>query len=104
MSVIFVYVTVPSVAEAEKIAAAVVGEKLAACANILPGLRAFYRWQGRVETAGETALVFKTRAAAFDALEARVKAMHSYDVPCIVAWPCTAGHAPYLAWVGAETE
>jgi periplasmic divalent cation tolerance protein len=98
-----VYMTASSAEEAEKIAAALVEERLAACVNILGGIRSVYRWQGEVQRDDEVALVAKTRAALFDALAARVRALHSYDVPCIVAWPIEAGNPAYLAWIGAET-
>ena len=99
-----VYMTASSAEEAETIAAALVGERLAACVNILGAIRSVYRWNGAVQNDAELALVAKTRAALFDALAARVKALHSYEVPCIVAWPIEAGDSAYLAWIGAETR
>jgi periplasmic divalent cation tolerance protein len=98
-----VYMTASSMEEAETIAEALVGERLAACVNILGAVRSVYRWQGAVRRDGEIALVAKTRAAMFDMLAARVRALHSYETPCIVAWPIAAGDAAYLAWLGAET-
>lgn len=98
-----VYMTAPSLEEAESIAEALVGERLAACVNILGAVRSVYRWQGAVRRGGEVALVAKTRAAMFDMLAARVRALHSDETPCIVAWPIAAGDAAYLAWLGAET-
>jgi len=97
--VLSVYVTAASRDEADKIAGAVVEERLAACANIFPGVQSVYRWQGKVERAEECALVIKTTAEGFAALEARVKELHSYECPCIVAWPVVAGNAEYLEWV-----
>ncbi len=98
-----VYMTASSADEAETIARALVEDGLAACVNILGPIRSVYRWQGKVADAAEVALVAKTRSALFDALAARVRALHSYETPCIVAWPIEAGDAAYLAWIGAET-
>ncbi len=103
-SFIFAYVTASSADEAYGISRAIVEERLAACANVLPGMRSVYHWQGRIEEADETVILFKTRADLFDALSARVTALHSYETPCIVALPVTAGSAPYLEWLAAETE
>ncbi len=99
----FVYVMAASPAEARRIGRAAVGERLAACANILPGLRSIYWWEGKVAEGRETVLVLKTRAARLDALIARVRALHSYECPAIVALPIVAGSKPYLDWIAAET-
>ncbi|HWP34540.1 MAG TPA: divalent-cation tolerance protein CutA [Thermodesulfobacteriota bacterium] len=96
-------VTVPSTADGERIARALVDERLAACVNVVPGLRSVYRWQGAVETADEALLVIKTTAAAFEALAARVRALHPYSLPEIIALPLAAGLAAYLAWVDEGT-
>jgi periplasmic divalent cation tolerance protein len=101
---ISVYITVPTQEMADKIARTLVEEQLAACVSITPGVRSIYRWQGKVETSDEIALVAKTRASLFALLEKRVKELHSYECPCIVAWPIKQGHRPYLEWIEAETE
>ena len=103
MDMIFVYMTVPTPDEAHRIGRILVEERLAACANLLPGMTSIYRWQGKVEQAGEVVVIGKTRADLFDRLEARVKELHGYDCPCIVALPLSRGHAPYLDWIAAET-
>ena len=90
-------------AEAEAIAAALVSDRLAACVNIMPGVRSVYRWQGKVETGNEVALIAKSRQSLFAAIEARVKSLASYECPCIVAWPIVEGHQPYLDWLRDET-
>jgi len=100
---ITVFVTCPDSGTAESIARAVVAEGLAACANLLPGMRSIYRWQGAVEEATEVVLLLKSRRDLFDRLERRIRDLHPYDVPCIVAWPIIAGHKPYLEWLTAET-
>jgi periplasmic divalent cation tolerance protein len=100
---ISVYIVAADMAEAEGIAEVLVAERLAACVNILGGVRSIYRWQGAVERSDEVAMIAKTTDAVFDALAARVRALHSYDTPAIVAWPIVAGDAAYLAWIEAET-
>jgi periplasmic divalent cation tolerance protein len=94
-----VLMTAPTAEIAADIARAVVGEGLAACVNIVPGVRSIYRWQGEVCDDAEVLCVIKTRADRFEALRARVVALHPYEVPEIVAVPLEAGHAPYLAWI-----
>lgn len=98
-----VYVTTPDRETARTIATALVAEGIAACANILPGMESVYRWQGAVERAEECVLILKCRAAGFEALSARVRALHPYQVPCIVALPITAGLPDYLAWLADES-
>ncbi len=98
-----VYVTTPDRAIARAIAQDVVVSGLAACANILPGMESVYRWQGKVERADETVLILKCVAAGFDALAARVRSLHPYEVPCIIALPVTEGTPDYLAWLVQES-
>ncbi len=103
MPAIFIYVTVPSEAEAQKIAAAVVTDRLAACANIIPAMKSLYHWQGRIEQRDETIVIFKTRDTLLQAVEARVKGLHSDTTPCIVALPLTGGNDDFIQWIFAET-
>ncbi len=98
-----IYVTTSSLEEATAIGRALVDERLAACANILPGLTSIYRWEGALTEDSECALIAKTTSACTDALIARVKALHSYDCPCIVALPITAGNPAFLEWIKTET-
>ncbi|MBI1272520.1 MAG: divalent cation tolerance protein CutA [Alphaproteobacteria bacterium] len=102
--ILFTYITCKDAAEAEKIAAALVGEKLAACVNILPPITSIYEWQGKVEKGAEVAMVAKTRAGLFEKVAARVRALHSYETPCIVALPVAAGDAAFLDWVRRATS
>ena len=104
MAVCFVYITAGSMDEARTIGRALVDERLAACANILPSVTSVYRWQGAIEYAEEVVLIAKTREALVPRLSDRVAALHSYDCPCVVAMPIVAGHADYLDWISAETE
>lgn len=103
MSVAFVYVTAATPEEAAAIGRDCVGERLAACANVLPGITSIYRWQGKVEEATELALILKTKVELIDALTARIKAIHSYECPCVVALPVAGGNAGFLDWVRQET-
>jgi periplasmic divalent cation tolerance protein len=102
--IVSVYATFPSEEEAKRIGRTLVEERLAACVNILGACHSIYRWQGEIEETGEVAAIFKTRAAAAEALIARLAALHSYDVPAAVAWPIGAGQKAYLDWVEGETE
>ena len=103
MPAAFVYITAESPEQAERIGRALVEERLAACANILPGMRSIYRWKGSVETAGETVLIAKTRTALTEALANRVKELHSYEVPCVVVLPVSDGLPEFLRWIDEET-
>ena len=96
---IVIFVTAGSEAEAEKIARALVEEQLAACVNILSPIRSIYRWQGQVADDREWLLLIKTRAERFAAVESRVKALHSYQVPEVIALPIVAGAEGYLRWL-----
>ncbi len=98
-----IYVTCGSRDEAAKIARAVVGERLAACANIIDGMRSIYWWQGSVSEDDEIVLILKTTAERAGELTERVKQLHSYDVPCVVEIPLAGGNAAYLDWIVAET-
>lgn len=91
--------TAGSQEEAERIARSVVEERLAACVNILPGLRSIYRWRGAVEKAGEILLVIKTNAASLVALESAVRRLHSYEVPEFLVLTPEAAGKPYLEWL-----
>lgn len=99
-----VLVTTPTPERAAEIARAVVEERLAACGNVVPGLRSIYRWEGKLEDEPEALLVLKTTRDRFEALRDRVVALHPYQVPEVVALPVEAGSAPYLAWIAAETR
>jgi periplasmic divalent cation tolerance protein len=99
-----VLVTCPTPERAAEIARALVEERLAACGNVVPGLRSIYRWEGKVQDDAEALLVLKTTRARFEALRERVLALHPYEVPEVIALSVEAGSAPYLAWIAAETS
>jgi len=98
-----VLVTCGSIAEARKIGRNVVEKKLAACANIVPGVESIYRWKGKVERAREVLVVIKTTANRLPELEREVKRLHSYDVPEFIVLPIIAGSRKYLAWLQGST-
>ncbi|MDJ0864524.1 MAG: divalent-cation tolerance protein CutA [Myxococcota bacterium] len=96
--------TAPDAEVAERIARALVEERLVACANLLPNMRSIYRWEGRVEESAEVLLVLKTRADRVAALADRIREIHPYDVPELIALPVEAGLEAYLGWVGEEAR
>ena len=99
-----VYMTTASRDEARKIGRALVEERLAACANVIDGMESVYWWQGKLTEDRETVLIAKTRAELVPALTERVRALHSYTVPCVVALPLMGGNPDYMAWLEAETK
>jgi periplasmic divalent cation tolerance protein len=96
---IVVYVTAGSSQEAEQLAQTLVGERLAACVNRIKSVHSVYRWQGEVEQSDEELLIIKTRKDLFNALEKRVRELHSYSVPEVIALPVVGGSAAYLRWL-----
>jgi len=104
VGVVQVVTTVGGREEADRLAGVLVGERLAACVQVVGPIWSTYWWQGEVETAEEWLCVVKTTEARYAAVEARVKALHSYDVPEITATPVVAGSAEYLGWVAAEAR
>jgi len=99
MSAVTVYAIFADAAEAEGIGETLIAERLAACINILPPVHSIYRWQGEVLRADEVAAIIKTSQVSAEALIARIVELHSYDVPCAVAWPIAAIPAPFAAWI-----
>ncbi|MGC8491317.1 MAG: divalent-cation tolerance protein CutA [Syntrophobacteraceae bacterium] len=99
-----VFVTAGSEEEAAKIGQTLVNERLAACANLVPGIRSIYRWKGKICDEREFLIIIKTRTSKFEALQKRVQELHSYEVPEIISFPVSRGLPQYLAWVLEETE
>ena len=95
--------TCPDAATADKIARALVERRLAACVNILPGLRSFYTWKGACESAEEHLLIIKTLAGVYPDLEQALRTLHPYELPEIIAVPLAAGLPDYLAWIQENT-
>lgn len=103
MSVCFVYITAPDAETARSIGRALVEARLAACANIFDGMTSVYRWEGAIQEETEAVLIAKTREDLVPDLTAKVKAVHSYDCPCVVALPAAGGNTAFLDWIEAET-
>jgi periplasmic divalent cation tolerance protein len=101
---VVVLVTAGSADEAARIGRTLVDERLAACVNVVGPIRSIYRWEGAVEEAAEHLLVIKARRADLGALDARVRALHSYEVPEVLALPVAGGSARYLAWLDEATK
>ena len=99
-----VYVTVGSPAEGDRLARALVEERLAACVNRVGPVHSVYRWQGKIEQSEEELLIIKTRNALFDALEKRVRELHSYSVPEIISAPIVNGSEGYLRWLAEQVS
>ena len=103
MTALICFCTCPDAGVAERIAAALVDERLAACVSVLPGIASIYRWQGKVESATEIPLFIKSTAANYPALEKAIAALHPHEVPEIIALPIAQGLPAYLNWLAAET-
>jgi periplasmic divalent cation tolerance protein len=99
-----VLTSVPDAATGERLARALVEERLAACVNLLPGVRSIYRWQGRLEDSAEVLLLVKTRADRCAALAARIQALHPYELPEVLELAASGGSAAYLEWVRRESS
>ena len=100
---VLVYTTYPSLVEAEKSGLKIVEAGLAACVNILPGMRSIYRWKGVVEAADEVVMIVKTRASLAEQVTAAVKASHPYDTPAVLVLPVDGGNQSFIDWILAET-
>lgn len=94
-----VFVTCESKDQAEQIAESVVKNKLAACVNVMPGVRSCYVWEGKLTWSDEVLLLIKTTRGRFDQLQDRIKAMHSYSVPEIVGVPIEDAFDKYIVWI-----
>jgi periplasmic divalent cation tolerance protein len=101
---VVVFVTAASAEEAARIGRALVEERLAACANVVGPIRSIYRWEGAVEEASEHLMLVKARAADVDRIATRVRALHGYEVPEIIALPIRGGSPAYLAWLAESTN
>lgn len=99
---VLIYVTTANEEEARRIARTLVEERLVACANVFPPVRSFYWWEGEIQDDQEVVFVAKTERSLVDKVVARVKELHSYSVPAILALPIEAGNQDYLNWVTAE--
>lgn len=101
---IVVLITASNKDEAAIIGKALVDERLAACVNIMPGVRSLFFWEGKTQDAHETLLLVKSRLLLMEKLVSRVKSLHSYAVPEVIALPIVAGAADYLGWLRESTK
>ena len=101
---ILVLSTCPGSISAKKMAQEIVTEKLAACVNVIPGVQSFFSWVGKVDTANEHMLIIKTTRDSYEALEAKIKKIHPYELPEIIAVPIETGFAGYLDWITKNSE
>jgi periplasmic divalent cation tolerance protein len=97
--VLIIFTTWPDAEKARAAARQLVEEKLAACANVLPGIESIYRWQGKVETSTEVLVIFKSTIARYQMIENRIRELHGYEVPEILSVRVTDGLPSYLRWV-----
>jgi periplasmic divalent cation tolerance protein len=104
MSFVIVIVTVPNQEEAKKIARTLLKERLIACANILSSVDSVFRWKGKIEDEKEVLILIKSKKSLFKKLSKRVRELHSYDVPEILALPIVEGSESYLEWMKACLE
>ncbi|MCX8026962.1 MAG: divalent-cation tolerance protein CutA [Thermodesulfovibrionales bacterium] len=101
---IVVYITTPNEDEAVRIAKTLVEERLCGCVNIIKQIRSIYSWQGKIEDDSESLLIIKTKEGLFEPLLKRVKELHSYTVPEIIALPIIKGSKEYLNWLDEVTK
>lgn len=103
-SEVVVFVTAATAEEAERLGRIIVESRLAACANILHGIRSVFRWENKINVENECLMLIKTTLERYPELEAVIRRHHSYTIPEIIALPVIAGSAPYLEWVREETR
>jgi periplasmic divalent cation tolerance protein len=99
-----VYMTAGTSKEARLIGEALVAEQLAACVNLIDGMNSIYRWEGEIQHETETVIIAKTNERLVSALTDRVKALHSYDCPCVVSVPIDSGNAEFLNWISNQVK
>jgi periplasmic divalent cation tolerance protein len=104
MEALVVYITAPNEEEAAKIAKILVEERLAGCVNIIKDIRSIYSWQGKLEDEKEVLMIVKTRLELFSALTSKVKELHSYTVPEVIAMPIVDGSEEYINWLQKATR
>lgn len=110
MDFITIYTTASSKVEAEQISRTLIERRLIACANIIgdsdskASVASIYRWQGEIQQDNELVLLCKTRRDLFSSAADCIREVHSYDVPCIVAWPIVEIDSQYAAWIKSETQ
>jgi len=104
MNTLLVFSTFPDIEKARQIGTALVESQLAACVNLVPAIESIYRWQGKVESSGEVLAIFKTTAAALSVFETRLRALHPYEVPEIVAVKPEHVAGSYAKWLSESVK
>ncbi len=104
MTQTLIYITTQTEDEAREIGRKLVETRLAACANVLPGMTSLYWWEGKVEEAAETVLILKTQEKLVNEVVEQVKSLHSYTCPCIISLNITNGNEEFLNWIIKETK
>ena len=102
MTAMMIYVTAADGQEAKKIGRELVEARLAACANVFESMTPIFWWDGKVQEGAEAAVIVKTSEARVRDVIAKVRELHSYDCPCVVAWPISAGNPAFLNWIEGE--
>lgn len=100
----FTYITTETKEEAQKVGAALIEARLAACVNIIDGMTSMFYWDGGVQSENETVLIAKTRKDLSEQVIEKVKEVHSYDCPCVVFLPVDSGNPDFLQWLKEETQ
>jgi periplasmic divalent cation tolerance protein len=101
---VMLYITASNKKEAKKIGTILVKERLVACVNIIDKIQSVYWWKGKIEEGAEAALIAKTRLSIVKKTMARVRELHSYECPCIIALPIIDGNPAFLEWIAHETK
>jgi periplasmic divalent cation tolerance protein len=104
MTQVVIFITTANEKEAERIAGELVKSKLAACVNVIENIRSLFWWQGKVDSAKELLLIVKTKKTLIPKLIEKVKSLHSYEVPEIIALPVIGGYKKYLEWINESTR
>jgi len=100
---ILVYVTTPTMEEASCLAGELVSSRLVASANIIPGMKSIFWWNGSTHNTEEVVLLAKTRKVLFEAVKDKIISMHSYQCPCIISFNIDEGYEPFISWIEEET-
>jgi periplasmic divalent cation tolerance protein len=104
MGIVLVYMTAGDKAEAGAIGKALIESNLAACVNIIDNMTSLYRWEGKLQDAQETVLIAKTMEEKIRDLKEKVVSIHSYDCPCILIFPVSDGHGPFMSWIEDQVD
>ena len=104
MTVSLVYMTAGSMDKAANIGKALVQKRLAACVNVIDGMRSFYEWDGTLQEDREVVMIVKTRSSRVAEMTEAVKALHSYECPCIVELSVSGGNRAFLDWIGKQVD